>query len=76
MKGSCIAPNVTDGFQAGYLNLRNQLIADGVIVNNIFVNDYIFTSVSAAAAVILGRSANGRKEWTKLDGRTLAQVGH
>jgi len=76
MKGSRVASNVTDGFQAGYMNLRNQLITDGVIVDNVFVNDYTFTSMSAAAAVILGRSANGRKEWTKLDGRTFAQVGH
>ena len=76
MKGSRVAAKVTDGFQAGYMNLRNELITDGVIVDNVFVNDYTFTSMSAAAAVILGRSANGRKEWTKLDGRTFAQVGH
>ena len=40
------------------------------------MKDYIFSSASAAAAVILGRSANGRREWTKLDGRTIAQIGH
>ena len=56
--------------------MRNQLIADGMIVDGTFKEDYTFTSVSAAAVVILGRSANGRTEWTKLDGRTFAQVGH
>lgn len=71
MKGSHIAPDITDGLQTGYLILRNQLIVDGT-----FKEDYTFTSVSAAAVVILGRSANGRTEWTKLDGRTFAQVGH
>ena len=76
MKGSHIAPDITDGLQTGYLILRNQLIADGMIVDGIFKEDYTFTSVSAAAVVILGRSANGRTEWTKLDGRTFAQVGH
>ena len=76
LKGSRISSDVTDGFQAGYLNLRNQLISDGVIVDGIFQFDYAFTSISAAAAVILGRSSNGRKEWTKLDGRSFAQVGH
>lgn len=76
LKGSRISLDVTDGFQAGYLNLRNQLISDGVIVDGIFQSDYTFTSISAAAAVILGRSSNGRKEWTKLDGRSFAQVGH
>lgn len=76
MKGSHIAPDITDGLQTGYLILRNQLIADGMIVDGTFKEDYTFTSVSAAAVVILGRSANGRIEWTKLDGRTFAQVGH
>lgn len=76
MKGSHIAPDITDGLQTGYLILRNQLIADGMIVDGTFKEDYMFTSVSAAAVVILGRSANGRTEWTKLDGRTFAQVGH
>lgn len=76
MKGSHIAPDITDGLQTGYLILRNQLIADGTIVDGTFKEDYTFTSVSAAAVVILGRSANGRTEWTKLDGRTFAQVGH
>lgn len=76
MKGSHIAPDITDGLQTGYLILRNQLIADGMIVDGTFKEDYTFTSASAAAVVILGRSANGRTEWTKLDGRTFAQVGH
>lgn len=76
MKGSHIAPDITDGLQTGYLILRNQLIADGMIVDGTFKEDYTFTSVSTAAVVILGRSANGRTEWTKLDGRTFAQVGH
>lgn len=76
MKGSHIAPDITDGLQTGYLILRNQLIVDGMIVDGTFKEDYTFTSVSAAAVVILGRSANGRTEWTKLDGRTFAQVGH
>lgn len=52
-KGSLIAPDVTDGFQQGYADLREQLIQDGTIVNNEFAKDYDFSSVSAAAAVVL-----------------------
>ena len=74
--GSIIAPTITEGFQRGYLDLRQELIQNGIIVNNTFVVDHLFDSFSAAAAVILGRSANGRKEWMKLDGRTIAQIGH
>lgn len=73
-KGSTIAPTVTEGFQQGYADFRTKLIDDGIIVNNSFMDDYAFSSVSAAAAVVLGRAANGRKEWTKLDGRSIAQI--
>jgi hypothetical protein len=51
------------------------LIADGTIVDGMFTRDHTFTSPSAAASVVLGRSANGRKEWTLLDGRTYAKSG-
>lgn len=76
LKGSRISDDIADSFQEGYLKLRNQLIISQVIVDNIFQSDYTFTSVSAAASVVLGRFANGRTEWTKLDGRSYAQVGH
>lgn len=72
-KGSRIASDTTDS--AGYSNLRERLIEDKVIVNNIFVQDYVFDSPTAAATIILGRSSNGRREWTCLDGRTLAMTG-
>ena len=74
-KGSKISKDVTDGFQPNYANLRDSLIADGTIVNGVFVEDHTFTSSSAAASVVLGRSANGRKEWTLLDGRTYGKYG-
>lgn len=75
-KGSRISMDVTDGIPQNYLELRNDLISKGVIQDNIFVEDYSFTSVSTAASVILGRSSNGRKEWTKIDGRSVAQSGY
>ena len=76
LAGSCVAPSVTDSLQQKYIDLRNQLLADGTIKDTVFTRDYTFTSASAAASVILGRSSNGRREWAKLDGRTLAQSGH
>ena len=74
-KGSTIAQTTTDGWQQTYAELRQNLINAGVIVNNRFIEDCDFTSVSGAAAVVLGRPANGRKEWSLLDGRTIADVG-
>ena len=73
--GSRISKDVTDGYPPTYANLRDSLIADGTIVDGVFANDHTFTSSSAAASVVLGRSANGRKEWTLLDGRTYGKYG-
>jgi len=39
-----------------------------------FVQDYAFDSVSTAASVVGGRSANGRTEWTTLDGRQYGKI--
>lgn len=75
LSGSKISKDVTDGFVQGYSDLRNSLIQDGTIVDGIFVKDHTFSSSSAAAAVVLGRAANGRKEWTLLDGRTYGKYG-
>ncbi|MDO3175902.1 GIY-YIG nuclease family protein [Mycobacteroides abscessus] len=52
----------------GYKALREQLIQEGALVpaNDSavqFAHDQVFASPSAAAAVIAGRSANGRIEW-------------
>ena len=74
-RGSKISKDITDGFPQNYANLRDSLIADGTIVDGVFVKDFTFTSSSAAACVVLGRSANGRKEWTLLDGRTYGKYG-
>ena len=37
--------------------------------------DFFCTRSPENYFLILGRSANRRKEWMKLDGRTIAQVG-
>jgi predicted GIY-YIG superfamily endonuclease len=56
-------------------NIRNSLVeqkvmkADGNVY--IFQEDYTFNSPSAAAAVLLGRSANGWTEWKDKNGETL-----
>ena len=39
-----------------------------------FVKDHIFTSPSLAAAVVLGRNANGRTEWKTAGNKALRDV--
>lgn len=51
-----------------YQNLYNRIVSEGVFPATgdglrLFATDYPFDSPSAAAAVVLGRNANGRQEW-------------
>ena len=39
-----------------------------------FTEDYIFSSPSTAAGVVLGKSSNGRTEWRDSEGRTLKEI--
>jgi hypothetical protein len=59
----------------GMFDVRQQLITNGVLALAAglyrFTQDYSFSSPSTAAAVVLGRSANGRIEWKDAQGRTL-----
>jgi hypothetical protein len=57
---------------------RKQLIEDGTLVEKggflVFTKDSEFSSPSAAAAVILGGSANGLIAWKTEDGKFLKQI--
>ncbi len=71
---SVINPETQKSFlQHHYMPLRQKLIEDRVIIGNTFVEDYTFSSVSAAAAVILGRSAAGPVEWKDKNGVTFKE---
>ena len=63
----------------GYLSqLRKDMLGSGILQHLgqklIFSQDYEFNSPSTAAGVVLGRSSNGRTEWTTVDGVTLKQL--
>ncbi len=62
----------------GFFDLRQELISNGVLALQgglyQFTQDYSFSAPSTAAAVVLGRSANGRIEWKAADGRTLKEI--
>ncbi|GAA2078870.1 GIY-YIG nuclease family protein [Aeromicrobium halocynthiae] len=71
-QGSLARP-AWSGVSLSYEKLRQQLETDGSLVltsdgkHREFAQDVVFASPSAAAAIVLGRSANGRTEW-KVDG--------
>ncbi|GAB3471129.1 DUF4357 domain-containing protein [Polaromonas eurypsychrophila] len=66
----------------GMYDARQELIANGVLVPESgnagspyrLTQDYVFSSPSTAAAVLLGRSANGGIEWKDSIGRTLKEL--
>jgi hypothetical protein len=65
------------GVDDGYKRLREKLEGDGTLALSVdgkcrtFTRNQVFASPSAAAAVVTGRSANGRVEW-KVQGSSLS----
>lgn len=63
------ARNSWNGVDDGYKSLREKLEQDGTIEISVsgtvaeFTRNHVFASPSAGAAVVTGRSANGRNEW-------------
>ena len=66
---------VTPSMNRGYRHQREQLVEKGGLVEEgvhyRLVKDHLFSSPSAAAAVLLGRNANGRIEWKDSNGVPL-----
>lgn len=73
LKGSRISSIIAPSLQENYRAIREKLIKQGVIQDNIFTCDWCAESVSQAAVILLGRSANGNTEWKKMDGRALGK---
>jgi hypothetical protein len=76
LKGSrCRKEMVASSIGTNDERARQKLIDEGVLVeiNTMFefTRNYLFTSPSRAAVIVMGRSANGWSEWKTLDGRTL-----
>ncbi len=61
-----------------YKKIKDALIANNLLKIKgkyfVFVKDHEFDSPSAAAAVILGRSASGPEEWKDETGKTLKEI--
>ncbi len=73
LAGSTARRQHTGTFPRGYLALRERLLAEGHLVEGPsaelyrFADDAVFSSPSAAASIVAGRSAGGPLEW-KLEG--------
>ena len=78
-RNSEIATETVESYrERGLDKLRNELIKNEIIVQVddklVFKSDWLFSSPSAAANVIMGRSANGLKEWKDSSGKKLHEI--
>lgn len=77
-KGATAAKEEAPSMHAYGRDLRRTLAVKGVLSDkgNLFelAQDYTFSSPSTAAAVLLGREANGRTVWKDADGRSLKEI--
>lgn len=76
-KGSTIATALVSSISPSLITFRQKLIDRGIIAQKKdklqFSQDYLFASPSTAAAIVMGRNANGRTEWKDKDGKTLKE---
>jgi len=74
LKGSVIACSTTPSMSESLVRLRTSLYEREIInEQNMFLRDYFFSSPSLAAAVVMGRNANGRTEWKTETRKTLKE---
>ena len=76
-KGSKAAAIIVNSMSPSFIKQRQRLIDDGILLNKIeffeFSDDYIFSSPSTAAVMVMGRNANGLIEWKNNEGKTLKE---
>lgn len=75
LKGSAIATSTVPSMSESLIHLRSELMSKGIIDSKFhFSKDHIVTSPSLAAAIVMGRNANGRTEWKTSDHKTIKDI--
>lgn len=76
-KNSKAASTIVTSMTPNYITYRQKLINEGVLIDKgeyfEFSDDYIFSSPSTAAVMVMGRNANGLSEWKNKEGKTLKE---
>ena len=76
-KGSRATNSITVSMNSSLMDFRKKLIENETFIDKIdfleFSEDFLFSSPSAAAAIVMGRSANGLVEWKLENGKTLKE---
>lgn len=75
--GSHSVKQIVNSLSESWIKIRNKLIQTSVLVDDgefyKFKENAIFSSISAATSVVLGRQASGPVEWIDSNGRTYKQ---
>lgn len=78
LKGSKVARTTVPSITSNLIRLREELIENRIIIENNgeleISEDFVFSSPSTAAAMVVGRNANGLIEWKLKDGKTTLKV--
>ena len=79
LAGARAVKKETRSMYARYTNLRNDLLAEGILKDDggatyELVRDHTFTSSSAAASVLFGRTSAGTQNWKDDQGRLLGDL--
>lgn len=78
LPGSQATTEITSSLSGGYKKLRQRLIDTGTLELQgdlyVFTKEFLFSSPSAAGAVVCGHAFNGRKYWKDNQGRTIKQL--
>jgi hypothetical protein len=73
LKGSKIAVSEVPSTPITVKAKRESLVKDNIVVDWALTKDLLFSSPSLAAAVVMGRGANGLIEWKLKNGSTLKE---
>lgn len=75
LKGSRIAENVASSLPKSVIDKRQLLLDKGIVDENLtFTQDWIFTSPTLAAEIVVGYSINGRSAWKNKNGVSLKEI--
>ena len=76
-KNSKAAATIVNSMTSSFITYRKKLVDEGVLIDKgeyfEFADDYIFSSPSTAAVIVMGRNANGLTEWKNISGKTLKE---
>lgn len=74
LKGSKVKEGVFESLSPSLKGFFDKERSSTDLVDNVYINDHLFSSPSMAAIAILGRNANGYTEWKNKDNVSLKKL--